>query len=142
VDSAPPPLNGSNFITLACPNCGGKLTITADLERFACQFCGNEHIVRRSGGTISLEPVMKMMHTINDNINNMSSGINRVNAISEKQAAEMAIKRINKEIEDLQKQHGKLENGTGTIWMIFGISAVVTLVSILVLSTAGDIGIV
>lgn len=139
---SPPPLNTSNFITLACPNCGGKLTITADLERFACQFCGSEHIVRRTGSTVSLEPVMKMMHTINDNITNMSSGLDLVKSISEKQAAEMAIKRLNKEIEDLQKQSANLETGSSTTWMIFGISAVVTFLSIIVLAMAGDEGIV
>lgn len=142
VSITPPPMNSSNFITLACPNCGGKLTITTDLERFACQFCGNEHIVRRSGGTISLEPVMKMMHTINDNINNMSSGLDLVKSISEKQAAEMAIKRINKEIEDLQKQRASLESGSTTTWLIFGISAIVCLISIVVLVAAGDMRII
>lgn len=140
--AVPPPLNTSNFITLACPNCGGKLTITTDLERFACQFCGNEHIVRRTGGTVSLEPVMKMMHTINDNITNMSSGLDLVKSISEKQAAEMAIKRLNKEIEDLQKQRSNLESGANTSWLLFGISGVVTFISILTLSLAGDVQIV
>lgn len=139
---APPPLNTSNFITLACPNCGGKLTITSDLERFACQFCGNEHIVRRTGGTVSLEPVMKMMHTINDNITNMSNGLDLVKSISEKQAAEMAIKRINKEIEELQKQRANLESGSNTTWLIFGISGAVTFISILTLALAGDVQIV
>jgi len=54
----------SDFITLSCPNCGGRLQVTADVERFACQYCGHEHIVRRSGGMVSLEPVMRMMTVI------------------------------------------------------------------------------
>jgi predicted RNA-binding Zn-ribbon protein involved in translation (DUF1610 family) len=35
----------SDFVTLTCPNCGGKLQITPDINRFACTHCGNEHIV-------------------------------------------------------------------------------------------------
>ena len=119
----------SDFITLACPNCGGKLNITSDLERFACQFCGNEHIVRRSGGTVSLEPVMAMMNTLNESMS-------RVSAISEKQAAEMAIKRLDKEIEEIQKQSAQLEEGSSTSWAFFGISAVVLFMSIFVIIIA------
>lgn len=121
----------SDFITLACPNCGGKLNITSDLERFACQFCGNEHIVRRSGGTVSLEPVMQMMNTLNESMS-------RVSAISEKQAAEMAIKRLDKEIEELHKRSATLYNNSNTSWLIFGISAFLAVFSIFVIGIAGD----
>src|SRR5258706_205176 len=39
----------SDFVTLTCPSCGGRLEITKDVERFACAHCGNEHVVRRAG---------------------------------------------------------------------------------------------
>lgn len=107
----------SDFITLSCPSCGGKLAITSDLERFACQFCGHEHIVRRSGGTVSLEPVMKMMNQLSEDINFMGSGINRMTAISEKQAAESAIKRLRKEIEDLSALRLKKDHDKTSVWM-------------------------
>jgi ribosomal protein S27E len=126
--TAPPK---SDFITLACPNCGGKLNITSDLERFACNFCGNEHIVRRAGGTVSLEPVMQMMNTLN-------ASMSRVSAISEKQAAEMAIKRLNKEIEELQKMLAQLHDNSNNSWLIFGISAFLAVFSIFVMGITGD----
>jgi len=44
-----------DLITMSCPSCGGKLQITNDIERFACAFCGTEHIVRRQGDAVNLE---------------------------------------------------------------------------------------
>ncbi len=124
---------GTDFITLACPSCGGKLSITSNMERFACGFCGNEHIVRRVGGTVSLEPVMDKLNQISDNLNSMGSGISRFTAIAEKQAAEAAIKRLNGEIEELHKEQAKLYDNSNTGWSVFGISAVVMAMSIFVL---------
>jgi hypothetical protein len=91
----------SDFITLSCPNCGGKLNITADTERFACQFCGHEHIVRRSGGLVALEPVLK---NLNANLNLVGMGINQLGLSSEKQAAEQSLIRVRKEVEELSKK--------------------------------------
>lgn len=91
----------SDFITLSCPNCGGKLNITTDTERFACQFCGHEHIVRRSGGLVALEPVLK---NLNANLNLVGMGINQLGLSSEKQAAEQSLIRVRKEVEELSKK--------------------------------------
>ncbi len=99
--SAPAP---SNFITLSCPNCGGKLQITPDIDRFACQYCGYEHIVRRSGGTVSLEPVMQMMGQLNTNLDRVGSNVDRISGHAERQASEAAIVRIKQEIADTQKR--------------------------------------
>jgi len=92
------------------------LSITADTDRFACQFCGHEHIVRRSGGIISLEPVMRMMGQINENINLVGSGINRISGSAEKQASEAAINRIKQEIVEQEKQIADLNSGFGWGW--------------------------
>jgi hypothetical protein len=73
-----------DFITLTCPTCGGKLQITSDIERFACGHCGNEHIVKRGGGIISLAPVTESM-------NNIKAGV-------DKTASELAIKRLLEEL--------------------------------------------
>jgi hypothetical protein len=35
----------SNFISLTCPTCGGKLEVTEDADRFVCIYCGNEHLI-------------------------------------------------------------------------------------------------
>jgi ribosomal protein S27E/cell division protein FtsB len=91
----------SDFISLSCPNCGGKLTITSDVERFTCQFCGHEHIVRRSGGLVALEPVLK---NINAGLNRVGEGMNQLGLNSEKQAAEQTISRLTKEVDELDKK--------------------------------------
>ncbi len=103
--AAPAPTSrSSDFITLSCPNCGGSLAITQDIERFACRYCGYEHIVRRSGGVVSLEPVMQVMGQIHASVNQVSLGMDRIGISAEKQAAEQAIIRLNQEIEDINKQ--------------------------------------
>jgi hypothetical protein len=76
------------FVTLTCPSCGGKLQITPDLDRFACAHCGNEHIVRRSGGVISLAPLTQEIRQIRTGV--------------DKTAAELAVARLTKEIADLE----------------------------------------
>jgi ribosomal protein S27E len=77
----------ADFITLSCPSCGHKLQITEDVDRFACAACGNEHIVNRSGGIVTLKPVI-------DSIQRVQIGV-------DKTASELAIKRIKEEIESL-----------------------------------------
>lgn len=47
-----------DFVYLTCPSCSEKLQINQDIERFACGQCGNEYLVNRSGGIITLEPVL------------------------------------------------------------------------------------
>jgi DNA-directed RNA polymerase subunit RPC12/RpoP len=78
----------ADFVTLTCLSCGGKLEITKDIDRFACGYCGNEQIVKRSGGIVSLA-------LIADDIKSMKTGV-------DKTAAELAIPRIKKEIEELE----------------------------------------
>ena len=78
----------SDFVTLTCPSCGGKLLITDDIERFACANCGNEHLVRRSGGTISLVPLTLELRKV-------QAGVDRT-------ASELAIKRLREETRDLE----------------------------------------
>ena len=112
--AAPAP---ADFITLACPSCGGKMHITANIERFACQFCGHEHIVRRSGGVIALEPVMQAIGQINQNISQVGDGINRIYGSAEKQASEAAIQRLKAEIADIQKKAETAGNLTRNVWL-------------------------
>jgi ribosomal protein S27E len=79
-----------DFITLSCPSCGNRLHITEDIDRFACAACGNEHIVNRSGGIITLKPIV-------DGIKGVKRGV-------DKTASELAIVRLNKEIDDLEEE--------------------------------------
>ena len=102
-----------DFITLSCPNCGGKLNITPDINRFACQFCGHEHIVRRHDGMVALEEVMGQ---ISENINMVGTGIHRISGSAEKQASEIAINRLKEEIVVIQKKIEEAATLTRNVW--------------------------
>lgn len=87
----------SDFVTLSCPSCGGKLEITQDINRFACMHCGREHIVKRSGGIVSISPIM-------DAIKKVEIGV-------DKTVSELAITRIQKEIgETLTKRNALIKS--------------------------------
>ena len=45
----------TDFITLACPSCGAALSVSTSVNSLKCVYCGNEHLVRKRGGEISLE---------------------------------------------------------------------------------------
>lgn len=112
-----PQAGRSDFITLSCPKCGGRLQITPDIERFACQYCGYEHIVRRSGGMVSLEPVVHMMGQINNSIGMVGAGVNRLGFSSEKQASESAIVRLKTEIAEMQKEIESYNKSSTGLWI-------------------------
>jgi len=78
------------FLTLTCPSCGGKLQITQDVDRFACSYCGVEHIVKRGGGIVSIAPVIE--------------SLKRVQEGTDKTASELAIVRLQKEIQSLLEE--------------------------------------
>ena len=78
----------SPFVVLNCPNCGGKLEVHNDLERFACSYCGSEMLVQRHGGTVSLQRV--------------TEAIAKVQVGTDKTAAELAIVRLERKLEELQ----------------------------------------
>lgn len=44
----------THFVTLFCPNCGGKFDVYDDMERFFCGGCGTAMTVERRGGTVRL----------------------------------------------------------------------------------------
>jgi hypothetical protein len=83
------------LITLSCPSCGAKLEITPTVNRFACAYCGQEHIVNRTGGTISLSPVVEAIHKVQTGV--------------DKTAAELAIVRLQKEISELRVEKQKVQ---------------------------------
>lgn len=80
----------ADFVTLTCPSCGGKLEITKDIDRFACAHCGNEQIVKRSGGIVALQPVVAELR-------DLKGGIDRT-------GSELAITRIQKEFDELNEE--------------------------------------
>jgi predicted RNA-binding Zn-ribbon protein involved in translation (DUF1610 family) len=80
--------SASDFITLACPSCGGSLKITSNADRFACKYCSREHLVRRENGILSVTPVLEKLDRI-------VSGVDR-------HASELAISRLKRECHDIE----------------------------------------
>jgi DNA-directed RNA polymerase subunit RPC12/RpoP len=76
-----------NLITLSCPSCGGVLEVTQNTEQLVCSYCGQRHVVKHEGTTLSLSPVL-------DALNQVKAGVDRT-------AAELAIVRLQKEIAEL-----------------------------------------
>ncbi len=110
----------ADIINLTCPTCGGKLQITNDIDRFACGYCGNEHFVQRSGGIVTLAPVVQ--------------GLKEVRAGVDRTASELALKRLEEEIAALTRQRAGCKGnylltvafgGVGIfclfIWMVVGV---------------------
>lgn len=93
----------SDFITLACPKCGGKLEITPDMDRFECRYCGNEHIVKRNGYDISLTPVVEGIKRVEQKFDHVLSG-------SDRMAAEQTITRLKDEIANLETSCQKIQS--------------------------------
>jgi len=52
------------FISLSCPNCGGKLEVYDEMTRFACGYCKSEILAVRRGGTVSLKAVTEAFKKI------------------------------------------------------------------------------
>ena len=81
----------SDFITLQCPKCGGKLQVEPDTQQLTCQYCGLEHLVRQSGDTFTLTPVVESIKRVEGKFEQMLSGSDRI-------AAEQTIERLKKEM--------------------------------------------
>jgi len=79
-----------DFVTLSCPTCGGRLQITKDIERFACGHCGNEHLVSRGGGIVTLSPVVE--------------GLKRIERGTDRIAAEVALNRLTQELRESERE--------------------------------------
>jgi DNA-directed RNA polymerase subunit RPC12/RpoP len=84
-----------HFINLTCANCGGQLEVYDDMERFACGYCGSEMLVQRRGGTVALKAI--------------TEAIKQVQVGTDKTAAELAIVRLNKDLEKLMADYARLE---------------------------------
>lgn len=78
----------SSFIALECIKCGGSLRVSADRERFTCNFCGTDHLIK--DGVVSLSPMI-------DALKGVKGGVDRT-------AAELAIRRIRDDVSALQIQ--------------------------------------
>ena len=86
-------------IALKCPSCGGNLQITPDMETFACGYCGTQQIVRREGGTVSLKII--------------GEAIAGVKASTDRIAAELEIRRLRDDAEQIDREVQKLDKQIG-----------------------------
>jgi hypothetical protein len=68
------------FVSLSCPNCGGKLEVYDEMDRFACGYCKSEILAVRRGGTVSLKAVTET--------------IKKIQFGTDKTAAELALPRL------------------------------------------------
>ena len=78
------------IIPMRCPACGANLQISEDMQNFACAYCGTQLLAEHKGGTVALKPIM--------------DAIARLQAETDKNAAELAVIRLTAEAEELQKQ--------------------------------------
>jgi DNA-directed RNA polymerase subunit RPC12/RpoP len=86
----------ADFVTLTCPTCGAKLEVTADIDRFACANCGNEHLIKRAGGIIALTPLVESLR-----------GVEKAR---DRHTSELAITRLQGEIAEETKALGELKD--------------------------------
>lgn len=98
------------MIRLTCATCGAKLEITNDIDRFACSFCGNEFIVQRTGGIVSLKPVVDELRKISANTR-ISADSNEITAENtDVLAAEAKLKILRKKLKEAQKEKDSINN--------------------------------
>ncbi len=82
---------------LTCKSCGAKLELTDDIDRFSCAHCGNEWIVNRSGGIVSLKAVEEGLKKI---VNHTEATAENTEIIAD----EIRMKRIIEKIEKLESK--------------------------------------
>jgi hypothetical protein len=78
------------IIPMRCPACGANLQVSADMENFACSYCGTQLTAERKGGTVALKPII--------------DAIARLQVETDKNAAELAIIRLTADLEQLERQ--------------------------------------
>lgn len=82
-------------IAMKCANCGAGLQIAPDMDHFACSYCGASLSVARQGGTVAL--------------NLVADSIAKVQVGTDRTAAELALVRLPKEIEERCRELAAME---------------------------------
>jgi DNA-directed RNA polymerase subunit RPC12/RpoP len=89
--------NEIHVVSFRCSNCGAALKVPADVSTLACGYCGSEQIVERSGGIVTLRPVI--------------AALQRVQAGTDKTAAELALARLDREASLLAFERERILQG-------------------------------
>ena len=121
-----------SIFKLSCRSCGANLEISPDIGQFACAYCGVEQIVEHRGGIVALRPI--------------SEAIRKVQKGTDKAAAELALRRLPKELDILvgkrkqreQYWQGKIAEGKGTGAIYFLAALFVSFLLIVSLTTYFD----
>ncbi len=87
------------IIPLLCAGCGATLDITPQTDRFASSFCGLHQQVERRGGVVALKQV--------------GDAIGRVQNGTDRTAAELAVRRLKRELEIARFQRHQLHYPPG-----------------------------
>jgi hypothetical protein len=96
------PGESPGIVTLACSACGGSLRVSLDAERWTCEYCGREHLVRRQGTAVSLAPIERRLDDV-------QSGVAQANAELAAVKRELVRARLAAEIADLRQQKAALK---------------------------------
>lgn len=109
----------NEFITLSCPSCGGKLDVNPKMEYLFCSYCGQKQMLRHHDGAVSLAPVLEVMEGV-------KSGV-------DKTASELAIVRLQKEIDEIEDEKEDLideypEPTTNVLFIVFFIVGILGIV--------------
>lgn len=99
-----------DFVALTCPSCGGKLQVANHVERFACAHCGTEFIVERYGGVINLEKVVQGINQVKEKVENVQTGVDKVNDELLRIRAEQHIRDLYYRKSNLEKPKSKMGN--------------------------------
>ena len=83
------------IVKLGCVSCGSNLEISTSMTKLACGYCGTSQTVERKGGAIHLKGI--------------EAAISKVQVGTDKTAAELAIVRIGKELQDLKAARAQRE---------------------------------
>jgi ABC-type multidrug transport system fused ATPase/permease subunit len=78
----------SGFISLSCPACGAKLTITDDKDRFICDYCNNEQLIDRTVQTVSHKSEVEITAKIPE--------------LMREAPSELTLSRLKQEVSDLE----------------------------------------
>lgn len=97
------------MIKLTCHSCGGKLEITPDIERFACGHCGNEWIVNRSGGIVSLKAVEEQLIKVQEHTKETAEHTKETAEHSKIIADDIKAKKINERINALTFEANRID---------------------------------
>ena len=106
------------IISLKCPNCGAGISVTPELDVFACGYCGAQQMVQRGSGTVSLKL--------------LGEAIARVQYGTDRTAAELAIRRLREELASVEFERSKIETGISGGYVAIGVNVIAAAVSLVI----------